>query len=246
MVQKRKYIVGNWKMHGLNSDIETLVAIDAYCAGQADSNVAICPPATLLVTAANAVSNIGIGAQDCHEATKGAHTGCLSAGMLKQVGAGFSIVGHSERRADQFETDRDVAAKARALHDAGMGAIICVGETLEQRDSGKAIDIVCSMLVKSLPEGAHADWLTIAYEPVWAVGTGRIPSVQDLTLMHDALREALIQQLGDTGSKMTILYGGSVKGDNAAEILAIENVGGALVGGASLKAESFIPIIEAS
>lgn len=245
MAKSRKFIVGNWKMNGLAANLEAIRQIDAQCSQFDKARVAICPPATLITQAANNVSQIEIGAQDCHQAEKGAHTGCLSAAMIKEAGAGFSIIGHSERRADQHESDADVAAKAVALHAAGMGAILCVGETLEQRDSGHAVDIVCAQLKASLPLNARPDWLTIAYEPVWAIGTGRVPLAADIAQMHAALRQTLVTTYGDTGADFAILYGGSVKGDNAREILGIADVGGALVGGASLTVDAFIPIVAA-
>jgi len=169
----------------------------------------------------------------------------LSAAMLKEAGARFSIVGHSERRTDQGETNIWVAAKAEALQAAAMSAILCIGETLETRDAGKAIDFVTDQLLASLPQGASSDWLTIAYEPVWAIGTGRVPETSDIVDMHAALRKALADKIGPDGDNMRILYGGSVNGGNASEILGLNNVDGALVGGASLTAEKFLPILEA-
>lgn len=246
MTQHKSYIVGNWKMNGSTADAAILAAIAQAAGSDATVDVGICPPATLIAAFAAAAGGIGIGAQDCHARPAGAHTGCLSAAMLKEAGATFSIVGHSERRADQGETDADVAAKAQALHDAGMGAILCVGETLEERDSGNAIAIVTGQLAASLPESASADWLSVAYEPVWAIGTGRVPVSQDIAAMHAALRATLVDKLGAAGAGVRILYGGSVNPGNAQEILAIPDVGGALVGGASLKVETFLPIIEAA
>lgn len=246
MTHHTSYIVGNWKMNGAAADIAIVRAIAEAATAHAGVDVAICPPATLIAACAPVAGQIGIGAQDCHAKPAGAHTGCLSAAMLKEAGAGFSIVGHSERRADQGETDVDVAAKAQALHDADMGAILCVGETLEQRDSGQAIAIVTAQLAASLPASASADWLSVAYEPVWAIGTGRVPVAADIAAMHAALRGTLTERLGAEGAKVRILYGGSVNPGNATEILAIADVGGALVGGASLKAETFLPIIAAA
>lgn len=247
MTHPKTYIVGNWKMNGGKADLAVLTAI---CAAVADSDtvdIGICPPATLISSFAEAAAGrIAIGAQDCHAKPSGAHTGCLSTAMLKEAGAGFAIVGHSERRADQGETDTDIAARAQALHDAAMGAIVCVGETLDERDSGNAIAIVTAQLAASLPASASADWLSVAYEPVWAIGTGRVPVADDIAAMHHALRATLVGVLGAAGADVRILYGGSVNAANAAQILAIADVGGALVGGASLKAETFVPIIAAA
>lgn len=246
MSQPKSYIVGNWKMNGSHADLAILKAIADAAGGDTGVDIGICPPATLIAAFAQGAGGIGIGAQDCHAKTSGAHTGCLSAAMIKEAGATFSIVGHSERRADQGETDADVAAKAQALHDAGLGAILCVGETLEERDSGNAIAIVTAQLAASLPQSASGEWLSVAYEPVWAIGTGRVPVAGDIAAMHAALRATLTDTLGAAGAGVRILYGGSVNPGNAVEILAIGDVGGALVGGASLKAETFLPIIQAA
>lgn len=233
-------------MNGAAADVTRLQAIAESATGAAGVDIAICPPATLIAGFAAAAGSIGIGAQDCHAKPSGAHTGCLSAAMLKEAGAAFSIVGHSERRADQGESNADVRAKAEALHAAGMGAILCVGETLAERDSGNAIPIVTAQLAASLPDTARPEWLSVAYEPVWAIGTGRVPVAADIAAMHAALRATLIDALGETGQAVRILYGGSVNPGNAHEILRIQDVGGALVGGASLKPETFLPIIAAA
>lgn len=246
MAKQPSYIVGNWKMNGCAADVAVLQAIADAAAAHPNVEVGLCPPATLISGFAAAAGAVQIGAQDCHARASGAHTGNLSAAMIREAGATYSIVGHSERRADQGETDADVAAKAGALHAAGMGAILCVGETLAERDSGNAVAIVTAQLSASLPESASGDWLSIAYEPVWAIGTGRVPVSQDIAAMHAALRATLVDKLGEAGKGVRILYGGSVNPGNAAEILAIADVGGALVGGASLKAETFVPIIEAA
>lgn len=240
------YIVGNWKMNGSAADVVVLQAIADAAAAHPDVEIGICPPATLIGSFAAAAGAVRIGAQDCHARASGAHTGNLSAAMIREAGATYSIIGHSERRADQGETDADVAAKAEALHAAGMGAILCVGETLDERDSGNAIAIVTAQLSASLPASASGDWLSVAYEPVWAIGTGRVPVSEDIAAMHAALRATLVEKLGKAGKGVRILYGGSVNPGNAAEILRIADVGGALVGGASLKAETFLPIIEAA
>jgi len=240
------YIVGNWKMNGSAADVAVLQTIAQAAAAHPHVDIGICPPATLIAGFAAHAGKVQIGAQDCHAKASGAHTGNLSAAMLREAGATYAIVGHSERRADQGETDADVAAKAEALHAAGMGAILCVGETLEERDSGNAIAIVTAQLAASLPASASSDWLAVAYEPVWAIGTGRVPVSDDIAAMHAALRATLVENLGEAGKGVRILYGGSVNPGNATEILAIPDVGGALVGGASLKAETFVPIIAAA
>ncbi|MEP2102280.1 MAG: triose-phosphate isomerase [Parasphingorhabdus sp.] len=242
----RKYIVGNWKMNGLNDQLSDIADIASIAADHPSVDAAICPPATLIAPAVSQNSVFAIGAQDCHFSEKGAHTGCVSAAMIKQAGASFSILGHSERRADQHETDVDVKAKAEAVHASGLGAIICVGETEEERDAGKAVDVVCGQLAGSFPDNAAATWLTIAYEPVWAIGTGRVPEASDVEEMHAAIREKLASLMGEGADAVRILYGGSMNGGNAAELLAVPNVDGGLVGGASLTAEKFGPIIEAA
>lgn len=246
MASQPSYIVGNWKMNGSAADVAVLQAIGEAAAANPHVDVGICPPATLIAGFAANAGRVRIGAQDCHAKASGAHTGNLSAAMIREAGATYAIIGHSERRADQGETDADVAAKAAALHAAGMGAILCIGETLEERDSGNAIAIVTAQLAASLPASASGAWLSVAYEPVWAIGTGRVPVSGDIAAMHAALRATLVETLGEAGRGVRILYGGSVNPGNAAEILAIPDVGGALVGGASLKAESFVPIIEAA
>ncbi|OAO04717.1 triose-phosphate isomerase [Sphingomonadales bacterium EhC05] len=242
----RKYIVGNWKMNGLQAQLSDIAEIAVVAAAHPTVDAGICPPVTLIAAASQASPGFAIGAQDCHFAAKGAHTGCLSTAMIREAGATYSIVGHSERRADQQESDADVKAKAEAAHEAGLGAIICVGETEEERDAGEAIDVVCVQLSRSFPDGASADWLTIAYEPVWAIGTGRVPSVDDVAEMHAAIRTKLAELMGQGSDAVRILYGGSMNGGNAAELLAVPNVDGGLVGGASLTAGKFGPIIEAA
>jgi triosephosphate isomerase (TIM) len=241
-----KLIAGNWKMNGRLADIETVRAIAEGAAGHHSVNTALCLPATLITPAAAAVSNYAIGAQDCHMATSGAHTGCLSAAMLKEAGASLTIVGHSERRAAQGESDADVRAKAVAAHAVGLSVIICVGETEAERDAGDAETVVLGQLDGSIPEEAQGSWVSVAYEPVWAIGTGRIPSGSDVAAMHSAIRNALITRFGDDGSAIRILYGGSMNAENAANLLAIPNVDGGLIGGASLSAEKFLPIVAAA
>jgi triosephosphate isomerase len=229
----RKLIAGNWKMHG---NLAALTEIETIAAGVPDNvDVAICPPFTLIASASGL--GVAIGAQDCHAAASGAHTGCVSVAMLKEAGATLCIVGHSERRADNFETDADVKAKAEAVQAGGLIAIVCVGETLAQRDAGEAISVVQGQLAGSLP--GTRDGLVVAYEPVWAIGTGRTPTTDDVADMHAAIREVV-------GPTVRILYGGSVKRSNAAELLAVANVDGALVGGASLTAADFLPIVTAA
>lgn len=244
----RKYIVGNWKMNGLSAQLSDIAEIAALADKHKGVDVAICPPVTLIAGAAERAPGFAIGAQDCHFANNGAHTGCLSAEMLREAGAGLSILGHSERRTDQHETDAEVKAKAEAVHASGMGAIICVGETEQERDAGQAIEVVCGQLAGSFPDGADASWLTIAYEPVWAIGTGRVPEVSDVEEMHAAIRSKLGELMSADGDAagVRILYGGSMNGGNAAQLLAVANVDGGLVGGASLTAEKFGPIIEAA
>ena len=231
----RKLVAGNWKMHGSLAALAELDTIAAATQGRG-VDVAICPPFTLIAAAVGR-AGVAIGAQDCHAAAKGAHTGCVSAAMLVEAGATLCIVGHSERRADNHETDAEVKAKAEAVIAAGMTAIVCVGETVEQRQAGEAIAVVEGQLAGSLPETRDA--LVVAYEPVWAIGTGLTPSVADVAEMHAAIRAVV-------GPDVRILYGGSVKPSNAAELLHVANVDGALVGGASLTAADFVPIIEAA
>lgn len=240
---RRKLVAGNWKMNGSLASLAELDGIGA--AADARVDVAIAVPATLIASAA-ARASFPIGAEDVHAADSGAHTGCISAGMAKEAGAVFSIVGHSERRQGQCESDADVKAKAEALRRQGMDAILCVGETLEQREAGTAEAVVTGQVRASLPEGAGGDWLAIAYEPIWAIGTGRTATVADVEAMHGAIRATLAQLLGpEVASALRLLYGGSVTAENAAELLHARDVDGALVGGASLTAAKFAPIIAA-
>ena len=244
---KRPYIVGNWKMHGTRAMLSEARAIDRAAERLMKVEVALAPPFTLIHAVRKEAGLIGVGAQDCHVAEAGAHTGDVSAVLIKDSGAGFVIVGHSERRADHGETNAMVRAKAEATLAAGMAAIVCVGETGAQRDAGEAEAVVEAQLEGSLPAGdGVAERLTVAYEPVWAIGTGRTPTVGDVSAMHRAIRAKLVELFGDAGTDVRILYGGSVKPENAAELLSAENVGGALVGGASLTAESFLGIIAAA
>jgi triosephosphate isomerase len=211
------------------------------------AEVALAPPFTLIHATRKEAGLIGVGAQDCHTAEGGAHTGDISAAMIKDAGAGFVIVGHSERRADHGETDAEVRAKAEAALAVGLCAIVCVGETEAQRDAGQAEAVVAAQLEGSLPrDDGAAEKISVAYEPVWAIGTGRTPTVEDVGAMHRAIRARLDAIYGESGAQVRILYGGSVKPENAAELLGADEVGGALVGGASLTAESFIGIVVAA
>jgi triosephosphate isomerase len=246
MAVRRPLIAGNWKMNGLRSSIGEITAIAEAARAHPDVDVALFVPATLIAPAAAAAPDLLIGGQDCHENASGAHTGCISAAMLAEAGARGVIVGHSERRTDQHESDAMVAAKAIRAHGEGLSVILCVGESLDVRDAGDAEAVVAKQLLASLPEGARADWLAIAYEPIWAIGTGRIPTIEAIDAMHRALRAALRSVLGVEADAMRILYGGSVNGENASEILSIADVDGALVGGASLTAAKFTPIIAAA
>ena len=241
------YIVGNWKMNGTRSSLSEARAIDRGAARLPKVQVAIAPPATLLHRTRDAVELIGVGGQDCHVEESGAFTGDISAPMLKDAGADFTIVGHSERRTIHGETDSIVRANAEAALSAGLAVILCVGETEGQREAGNAEAVVASQIEGSAPKTDGAvDKLTLAYEPVWAIGTGRVPSVEDVAAMHAAIRDKLVAIYGEGGAQVRILYGGSVKADNAAELLSIPDVGGALVGGASLTAESFLAIVGAA
>jgi triosephosphate isomerase len=241
------YIVGNWKMNGARAMLAEARAIDRAAARFPGVQVALAPPATLIGAMREAVQDIGVGGQDCHVQLSGAFTGDISAAMLADAGASFTIVGHSERRAMHGESDAVVRAKAETAQAVGLSVILCVGETEAQRDSGNAEAVVAGQLTGSLPRGeAAAAQLAVAYEPVWAIGTGRVPSIKDVLAMHQSIRAHLIATYGEAGGDVRILYGGSVNADNAAELLAIDEVGGALVGGASLTAELFTAIIGAA
>jgi triosephosphate isomerase len=249
MTVRRKLIAGNWKMNGLSAQLGEVSAIAALAAGRGDVDVALFVPATLIAAAAPLAGTMLVGAQDCHQAESGAFTGCLSAPMLAEAGARGTLVGHSERRHYQHESSADVAAKAATAHAHGLTVVLCVGETLDTREQGDdaAHAFVADQLRASLPQGADPAWLTIAYEPVWAIGTGKVATPPQVAAMHAALRAALVAALGaPAGEAMRILYGGSVSGDNAADILHTDNVDGALVGGASLTAAKFTPIVAAA
>jgi triosephosphate isomerase len=242
-------IAGNWKMNGLRASLDELTALAAMLTtGDAPrALVVVCPPATILAAVARqgATSGIMAGGQDCHPAPHGAHTGDISAGMLADAGAQYVIVGHSERRDTHGETNDLVRAKAEAAIGAGLKPIICVGETEAQRDSGNAESVVTGQLAGSIPEAAGQHQVIVAYEPIWAIGTGRTPTYEEIAKMHNAIRRHLVDRFGDRGQTIHILYGGSLKPQNAREILAIDNVNGGLVGGASLLANDFMTIISA-
>jgi triosephosphate isomerase len=241
-------IAGNWKMNGLGKDLaEARAVADSLAQTPARARVAICPPATLLARMAGALagSAVALGGQDCHAEPSGAFTGDISAEMLADAGARLVIVGHSERRAGHGETDAMVAAKASAATRAGLEPIVCVGETRAQRDAGQALEVICRQVAGSIPAGMAEGSFALAYEPIWAIGAGSTPTSDEIVAAHAALREALVECAGSAGRTAPILYGGSVKPDNAAEILKLAEVGGALVGGASLRAADFLAIIRA-
>ncbi len=241
----RPLVAGNWKMNGLAAGLSELSSLkEALAARTIPCEVLVCPPATLMAQAAARVQGaFALGGQDCHARPAGAHTGDISAEMLKDAGASFVIVGHSERRQHHGERDGDVAAKAGAAWRAGLVAIICIGESEAQRLAGDANKICGDQLGGSVPDGATAANTVIAYEPVWAIGTGKTPTSAEIAAMHAHIRSVLVRRLGEAGRGMRILYGGSVKPDNAHEILNLPEVSGALVGGASLKAADFLGII---
>jgi triosephosphate isomerase len=243
----KKLVVGNWKMHGASSDIEEVKQIARQSSDYPEVNVALCVPAILIERAVRAVPGFAIGGQDVHQAESGAHTGCTSAAMLLDAGAALTIVGHSERRLEQQESDSDIKAKASAALVSGLDVILCIGESLQVRERGHAVDTVLVQLAHSLPDDLVGDVeLAIAYEPIWAIGTGKIPTPEEIGQMHSAIRDKLRARFGEQGDALRILYGGSAKPSNAAEIFAIANVDGALVGGASLNSADFIPIIAAA
>lgn len=241
----RQLVAGNWKMHGCLADALHMAVAARKAAPDLPCALLICPPATLLHAMAMALtgSSVALGAQDCHGALSGAHTGDISAGHVRDAGAGWVIVGHSERRTDHHETDALVRAKARAAAAAGLQAIVCIGETEAERLSGRETDIVRRQLAESLPDDFAG---VVAYEPVWAIGTGRTPGEGDVANMHAFIRDQLVARFGAAGQGMRILYGGSVKPENAARLLALPEVGGALVGGASLHPELFLAIAAAA
>jgi triosephosphate isomerase len=243
---RRKLAAGNWKMNGLPADLAEVSALMAAIAAPS-IDVLICPPATLLAPMASLRGGhaLRLGGQDCHAASTGAHTGDISAEMLREAGADYGILGHSERRAAYAETDAAIAAKAIAAHGAGLIAVICLGESLDQREAGQTLPVVAAQLAASVPHTATAQNTVIAYEPIWAIGTGRVPTLPQIAEVHAKLRADLIARFGSDGAGMRLLYGGSVKPSNASEIFALTDVDGALVGGASLKAADFGAIIYA-
>lgn len=241
----RKLAAGNWKMNGMTASIAEARAV-SIAHPNPSVDILLCPPATLLSRMAESLANssVALGAQDCHTETSGAHTGDIAASMLVEAGASAIIVGHSERRADHGEGDATVKAKAEAAIAAGAVAIVCIGETLEEREAGKTLEVTRAQITGSLPAGATAANTVVAYEPVWAIGTGKVATPEQIAEVHADLRATLSGLVGDA-AEMRLLYGGSVKAANAGEIFALDNVDGALVGGASLTADAFNPIIDA-
>lgn len=243
---RRKFVVGNWKMNGLSEAVGEAQAIFAAADSHAAVDVAICPPFTLISAMVAAAPGKSVGGQDCHSAASGAFTGSVAAPMLADIGASVVIVGHSERREGFDESDADVCAKAEAGLAAGLSVILCVGEPRAVRESGNAIDFVLAQVAGSVPSDFDPHRLAIAYEPIWAIGTGLVPTIDDVAAMHGAIRGALEARFGGAAQGMRILYGGSVNGENAAELLGAGDVDGALVGGASLTGAKFVPIIAAA
>ncbi len=244
---RRKLAAGNWKMNGLGSSLAELETL-SKAENTRQTDILICPPATLLSRAAamSADSQVMVGGQDCHAAITGAHTGDISAEMLRDAGAEMIILGHSERRADHNEFDEHIRAKARAVFETGLTAVICMGESLAEREADNTLDIIGGQLAGSIPDNATGENLVVAYEPIWAIGTGKVPTLAQIGEVHDFIRARLERRFGaGVGRSVRLLYGGSVKPDNAADIFSVSNVDGALVGGASLKAADFQVIIDA-
>lgn len=242
---RRKMAAGNWKMNGTRDSLG-MIADLARAHQDSTCDIVICPPAPLLMTAVSPGECVQIGAQDCHAETSGAFTGDTAAPLIAETGAQYVIVGHSERREGYDESDATVRAKAEAAQAAGLTAIVCLGESLAQREAGDALKVITTQLQGSVPESSSGDTLVVAYEPIWAIGTGKIPTMDQIAEVHATLRRELIARFGpDTGNAIRLLYGGSVKPGNAADIFAVADVDGALVGGASLKAADFSPIIAA-
>ena len=249
---RKTLIAGNWKMNGRLADGVDLakgIAAEVKKLGKPSCEFLVCPPFTILSSVKKALrgAKVALGAQDCHFAEKGAHTGDISPLMLTDLGCSYVILGHSERRADHFESNELVNKKAVAAHQAGLKTVICIGETLEQRDAGKTIAVCSDQILGSVPDDSTAADTVIAYEPVWAIGTGKTPTASDVEEVHAAVRKVLAKKLGKgNANKMRILYGGSVKPSNAKEFLSLPDVDGALIGGASLKVEDFIAIAKNS
>lgn len=243
---RRKYVVGNWKMNGLAASLSEADAIYTFAANHKSVDVALCPPFTLIAALAAAHGGAAVGGQDCHAEASGAYTGSISAQMVKDSGASLVIVGHSERREGFDESDAMVKAKAEAALAAGLDVILCVGEPKNVRESGGAVNYVLAQIAGSLPDDFAAEKFAIAYEPIWAIGTGLVPTTDDVGAMHQAIRAALQAQVGEKADALRLLYGGSVNGENAAELLSATDVDGALVGGASLSAAKFNPILLAA
>jgi triosephosphate isomerase len=242
----KNLVAGNWKMNGLREALSEVQNLHDACPKPA-CDVLICPPATLMRSMAKVCHDmkIEVGGQDCHEDTSGAHTGDIAAPMLADTGATYVILGHSERRAAYGETDRQIRSKATAAWDADLTAIVCIGETLDERDAANTLDIVGGQLAMSVPDNATAANLVVAYEPVWAIGTGKTPTLNEIEEVHTFVRTRLTERFADAGANMRILYGGSMNPKNATDIAAVPNVDGGLVGGASLKAADFIHIVQA-
>ncbi|KUF11420.1 triose-phosphate isomerase [Pseudoponticoccus marisrubri] len=241
---RRKLAAGNWKMNGSGAALAELDEMAKAASNGAE--ILVCPPATLIGAAASRAPGLAIGGQDCHARASGAHTGDISAAMLKDAGASHVILGHSERRADHDEHDEDVRDKCGAAWEAGLVAVVCVGETLDEREASNTLDIIAGQLAGSIPDGATGHNLVVAYEPVWAIGTGKVPTTDQIGEVHDFMRASLERRFGPgVGRSVRLLYGGSVKASNASDIFHVSNVDGALVGGASLKAADFVPIVDA-
>jgi triosephosphate isomerase len=240
----RKLAAGNWKMNGTRASLSEVKAINAEL-DDTDPAVVICPPVSLLIPACDIGGKIGIGAQDCHMVSSGAHTGDISANQIADTGATYVIIGHSERRTDHGETSDMIKAKAQAAHKAGLIAIVCIGETLAEREAGETLNVLGQQMSGSIPDGATSQNTVIAYEPVWAIGTGLVPTLGQIDEAHRFMRAELLTTLGADAQNISLLYGGSVKGSNADDIFSVADVDGALVGGASLSAHDFVPIIKA-
>lgn len=240
----RKLAAGNWKMNGTRASLSEVKAINAEL-DDTDPAVVICPPVSLLIPACDIGGKIGIGAQDCHMASSGAHTGDISANQIADTGATYVIIGHSERRTDHGETSDMIKAKAQAAHKAGLIAIVCIGETLAEREAGETLNVLGQQMSGSIPDVATSQNTVIAYEPVWAIGTGLVPTLDQIDEAHRFMRAELLTTLGADAQNISLLYGGSVKGSNADDIFSVADVDGALVGGASLSAHDFVPIIKA-